>query len=190
MSYTMKKTDFIRECFYAVLSDGKPHRFGEILVYTQEQSKGTPFEGEIDNSIGQAFNMIIGYPDSEYERVRHGVYQKRSPNMEKICTPSVEIPHTTSHDDSTLYSILDSACTLIDRMHEVFALQCEKMPEEKELFKPDYEKAAKSLDESIGSIGSWIAHMEDIQNGMEGAKAERTTEDMEEPGEEVPVMQM
>ena len=93
----MRKTDFFRDCFRTVLSDGQPHRYGEILEYTLQQSNGTRFEGELDNhNIVHAFNLIIG-PDSEYQRVRHSVYQKCTPETELRPFPSKMVqPQMTS----------------------------------------------------------------------------------------------
>ncbi len=183
MSYAMKKTDFIRDCFYAVLSDGKPHRYGEILEYALQRSKGTQFEGELDNhNIVHAFNLIIG-PGCEYQRVRHGVYQKCAPEVEQHTVP---IQSGAIQNDLSLYPILDSACALIDRMHNAFSLLCEAHPEARDLMRPSYDMAAKHLDQSIDGISAWIAQMEDMANGMDASEGEET----EDAEDEAPVMRM
>ena len=84
---------------------------------------------------------------------------------------------------------MDSACELIGRMHDVFSLLCEANPEARELMQPNYDMAAKHIDQSIDGISSWIAHMEDIANGMDTAEGEEA-EDSEEAEDEAPLMQM
>lgn len=73
MNDKIKKSEFICDCFKAVLSDGKPHRYREILNYTRQQAKETKFDEEIEqNNMVQYINTLIGKSDSKYERVRHG----------------------------------------------------------------------------------------------------------------------
>ncbi len=177
---TLNKTEFVRNCFSAVLSDGQPHHASEIQQYVYQQAKGTPYEGQIEHgNIIQAFYRIIG-SGSEYQRIRRGVYQK--------CAPTAEASTIPSRKDG-LYSILDSACELIDQMHSTFSALCEKMPEAKELIEPDYKMAAKCLDQSILGISAWIAHMEDIADGIESVEGEETEIAMGD-AIEAPTMQM
>ncbi len=160
MSEAKRKADFVRDCFCAVLNDGQPHRYREILEYTRQQAHGTEFEGTIEpNNILFAFDSLIGSPDSEYERVRHGVYQKRTPE-------SVMQSKAVGEGDD-LHDILDAACDLQEKMESTFARLCKKLPEAVELIQPDYAFAMERLDQSIDGISGWLAHMEDIADGEE-----------------------
>ncbi len=135
---TLNKTEFVRNCFSAVLSDGQPHHASEIQKYVYQQSKGTPYEGQIEHcNIIQAFYRTVG-PGSGYQRIRRGVYQKCGPTVKTITAPS--------RKDGSLDSILDSACELFEQMHSTFYALCEKIPEAKELIEQDYTMAAKHLD--------------------------------------------
>lgn len=79
MNDNIKKADFICDCVKAVLSDGEPHRYREILNYTRLKAKGTRFDGEIEqNNMVQYINALIVKSDSRYERVRHGIYQMKT----------------------------------------------------------------------------------------------------------------
>lgn len=171
MSEAKRRTGFVRDCFRAVLNDGEPHRYREILEYARQQAQGTEFEGEIEpNNIVLAFNALIGNADSEYERVRHGIYQKRTPESVMQSTSVIE--------GDTLYDILDAACDLHTKMKSAFARLSEKLPEAIDLIQPDSQFALEHLDQSIDGISGWIAHMEDIADGEELTESEAPTMQM------------
>lgn len=171
MSEAKRRNDFVCDCFRTMLNDGEPHRYREILEYARQQAQGTEFEGEIEpNNIVLAFNALIGSPDSEYERVRHGIYQKR--------TPESVMQSTAISEGDALYDILDTACDLYAKMKSTFVRLSEKLPEATELIQPDYQFALERLDQSIDGISGWIAHMEDIADGEEITESDAPTMQM------------
>lgn len=154
MNDKMKKSDFICDCFKAVLSDGEPHRYREILNYTRQQAKGTRFDGEIEqNDMVQYFNALIGKPDSKYERVRHGIYQKKTP--QRIAESAMD----TQSD--RLYSMLDCACNLKEQMKTAYTVCCQTFPEMRADLSGEFKHTLDSLDESINGLSAWIAKMDD-----------------------------
>ncbi len=159
MNYTTNQSDFVRNCFQAVLSDGKPHRYREILEYTRQQALGTEFEGKIEaNNMVQSFGLLLGRPESEYERVRHGIYQK--------CAPEAVVQSTAISEMDGIYGVLDAACALQEQMKAAFDQICEKLPIAQDVLRQDYQFAFERLDQSIDGISGWLARMEDIADGM------------------------
>ena len=79
MDNNISKAEFLRNCFKEMLDDGKPHRYRELLEFARQQIQGTRFEEKIQpNLFIQYVNSVIKKPDSDYERVQFGIYQKKS----------------------------------------------------------------------------------------------------------------
>ena len=113
MNDNTKKADFISDCVKALLSDGEPHRYREILNYTRLKAKGTRFDGEIEqNNMVQYINALIGKSDSRYERVRHGIYQMKT--SQRIAESALD------NQFDKLYSMLDCACDLKEQMKKAY----------------------------------------------------------------------
>ena len=105
MDNNISKAEFLRNCFKEMLDDGKPHKYRELLEFARQQIQGTRFEEKIQpNLFIQYVNSVIKKPDSNYERVQFGIYQKKSPQKQ------LEIKADNELD--RLYSMLDCSCAL------------------------------------------------------------------------------
>jgi len=83
MDNNISKAEFLRNCFKEMLDDGKPHRYRELLEFARQQIQGTRFDEKIQpNLFIQYVNSVIKKPDSNYERVQFGIYQKKSPQKQ------------------------------------------------------------------------------------------------------------
>lgn len=154
MSYAQTKADFVRDCFRDILSDGEPHRYREILDYIREQAEGTEFEGTFEqNNMVVDIRPLIGNTDSEYARIKHGIYQLKPPE---------EIIDTASDGQKgDFYSLLDHFCELQNELQDTIAEYGKAFPDAPKFIATDYQYAEKCLDESINGISAWIAHIED-----------------------------
>lgn len=156
MNDNIKKADFICDCVKAVLSDGEPHRYREILNYTRQQAKGTRFDGEIEqNNMVQYINALIGKSDSRYERVRHGIYQMKT--SQRIAESALD------NQFDKLYSMLDCACDLKEQMKKAYTECCNTFPEMRADLSGEFKYTLDSLNESINGLSAWIAKMDDLE---------------------------
>ena len=111
MDNNISKAEFLRNCFKEMLDDGKPHRYRELLEFARQQIQGTRFDEKIQpNLFIQYVNSVIKKPDSDYERVQFGIYQKKSPQRK------LEIKSDNELD--RLYSMLDCSCALKEQMEK------------------------------------------------------------------------
>lgn len=172
MNDNIKKADFICDCVKAVLSDGEPHRYREILNYTRLKAKGTKFDGEIEqNNMVQYINALIGKSDSRYERVRHGIYQMKT--SQRIAESALD------NQFDKLYSMLDCACDLKEKMKKAYTECCNTFPEMRADLSGEFKHTLDSLNESINGLSAWIAKMDDLE-----------LDDSDEIEDEVPEMYM
>lgn len=170
MDNNISKAEFLRNCFKKMLGDGKPHRYRELLEFARQQAQGTKFDGEIPpNLFIQYVNTVIKKADSDYERVRFGIYQKKSPQRK------LEIRSDNELD--RLYSMLDCSCALKDQMEKAYTDCCIVFPENREELAGTFKHTFESLDEAINGLSAWVAYMEDLSDMI----YEETDDEFEAP---------
>lgn len=157
MDNNISKAEFLRNCFKEMLDDGKPHRYRELLDFARQQIQGTRFDEKIQpNLFIQYVNGVIKKPDSDYERVQFGIYQKKSPQRK------LEIKSDNELD--RLYSMLDCSCALKEQMEKAYTDCCVVFPENREELAGTFKHTYESLDESINGLSAWLAYMEDLSD--------------------------
>lgn len=170
MDNDISKAEFLRNCFKKMLDDGKPHRYRELLGFARQQIQGTRFDEKIQpNLFIQYVNSVIKKPDSDYERVQFGIYQKKSPQRK------LEIKSDNELD--RLYSMLDCSCALKEQMEKAYADQCAVFPENRDELAGAFKHTFESLDESINGLSVWLAYMEDLSDMI----CEETDDETEAP---------
>lgn len=144
------------------------------MNYTRLKAKRTKFDGEIEqNNMVQYINALIGKSDSRYERVRHGIYQIKSP--QRIAESALD------NQFDKLYSMLDCACDLKEQMKKAYTECCNTFPEMRADLSGEFKHTLDRLDESINGLSAWIAKMDDL---------ELECYDETEDESEIPTMQM
>ncbi len=151
------KAAFVRNCFKELLSDGKPHRYSEIVDYASKRAKGTEYYGGINRTaVVLDIKPLLNKVDSEYIRVRHGYYQMRTP--ESIL--SIE----TESQGNNLYSALDNATTLRNQLSNIRTECCAAFPEISDKINSAFRIADTCLDKCIDGISFWMADIEDLSD--------------------------
>lgn len=154
---SMTKTAFVRSCFEEVLSDGKPHRYSEIVDYTSTKAIGTEFCGGINKTAVVLYiKPLIDKADSKYLRMRHGYYQQRTPEM----MLAVEI----ENQGSNLSSLLDKAVDLQKQLIKVHTKCCKAFPAGSNNFSSAYTIAKDGIEKCIDGLSFWIADFEDLSD--------------------------
>ncbi len=151
------KAGFVRNCFRELLSDGKPHRYSEIVEYTTKKARGTEFFGGINKTaVVLDIKPLINKPDADYLRVRHGYYQMK--------TPEVMLTIATEKQGNNLYSALDNATALREQLANIRIECCDAFPEISDKINSAYKIADACLDKCIDGLSFWMADIEDISS--------------------------
>lgn len=76
----ISRSQFFKKAAKELLADGQPHSYGEIVQYIRTQAKGTCLDGSIEsNNVWQSLRSMMQEPESPYQKVKWGTYQKGSP---------------------------------------------------------------------------------------------------------------
>lgn len=157
---THDKSVFLRETAKALLEDGQPHSYGEIVKFIRGQAEGTNWEGQIEvNNVWHVLDDLVRSPDSPYGKARRGVYQK---NTLGILPPSAP-PQAVS-----LYDILDQAVDLLEKL-EQFHNTAQNNPDSalnSEMLNTIYASTFREFDHGVDWLTYWLAEIED-QNQKE-----------------------
>ena len=74
------KKEFQIEAAKALLADGQPHSYAEIVQHIRSQAEGTVLEGRIDyGNVWYSLRSMMEEPGSHYQKAGWGAYQKDPP---------------------------------------------------------------------------------------------------------------
>ncbi len=137
----------------AMLADGKPHRYGEIVEYVRQQAVGSELEGHIEiNNVWSVLQRMIKAPESPFKKVDRGIYQQFPPL-------SLEDKQITD-----LHGFLDQVIELQAKMEAFHEVQKNSLytADEQDRIARICTQVTKELDMAIDGLSCWIAEMDDI----------------------------
>lgn len=110
----ISRSQFFKKAAKELLADGQPHSYGEIVQYIRTQAKGTCLDGSIEsNNVWQSLRSMMQEPESPYQKVKWGTYQKGSP-QNLNAKPVMD----TRDLQREIYQIVDQTVGLLDRFEE------------------------------------------------------------------------
>ena len=96
----------------ALLADGQPHSYAEIVQHIRSQAEGTVLEGRIDyGNVWYSLRSMMEEPGSHYQKAGWGAYQKDPP--QRI---TAEPSQDAKDGQSEIYQIMDQAAELLERI--------------------------------------------------------------------------
>ena len=105
------KKEFQIEAAKALLADGQPHSYAEIVQHIRSQAEGTVLEGRIDyGNVWYSLRSMMEEPGSHYQKAGWGAYQKDPP--QRI---TAEPSQDAKGGQSEIYQIMDQAVELLER---------------------------------------------------------------------------
>lgn len=105
------KKEFQIEAAKALLADGQPHSYAEIVQHIRSQAEGTVLEGRIDyGNVWYSLRSMMEEPGSHYQKAGWGAYQKDPP--QRI---TAEPSQDAKDGQSEIYQIMDQAVELLER---------------------------------------------------------------------------
>ena len=105
------KKEFQIEAAKALLADGQPHSYAEIVQHIRSQAEGTVLEGRIDyGNVWYSLRSMMEEPGSHYQKAGWGAYQKDPP--QRI---TAEPAQDVKDGQSEIYQIMDQAVELLER---------------------------------------------------------------------------
>ena len=85
------KKEFQIEAAKALLADGQPHSYAEIVQHIRSQAEGTVLEGRIDyGNVWYSLRSMMEEPGSHYQKAGWGAYQKDPPQRRMPRTARVK----------------------------------------------------------------------------------------------------
>lgn len=161
-----EKSVFLRETAKALLDDGQPHSYGEIVKFIRGQAEGTNWEGQVEvNNVWHVLDDLVSSPDSPYGKARRGVYQKNALDT---------LPPATRPQEVSLYDILDQAVDLLEKL-EQFHNAAQNNPDPAlnvEMLNTIYASTFWQFDRGVDWLTYWLAEIEDQKEDMQNAVSE------------------
>ena len=133
------KKEFQIEAAKALLADGRPHSYAEIVQHIRSQAEGTVLEGRIDyGNVWYSLRSMMEEPGSHYQKAGWGAYQKDPP--QRI---TAEPAQDAKDGQSEIYQIMD--------------------PSGQETFTAIRQQIMQNLDGTVTGLSCWAAELEDLQ---------------------------
>ena len=173
----ISRSQFFKKAAEELLADGQPHSYGEIVQYIRTQAKGTCLDGSIEsNNVWQSLRSMMQEPESPYQKVKWGTYQKGSP-QNLNAKPVMD----TRDLQREIYQIVDQTVGLLDRFEE-YCSAAQKdidLADGHEVFTAIHRQISHSLDNAITGLSCWVAELENIQEKHEtGHLHHKETDDL------------
>lgn len=155
------KKEFQIEAAKALLADGQPHSYAEIVQHIRSQAEGTVLEGRIDyGNVWYSLRSMMEEPGSHYQKAGWGAYQKDPP--QRI---TAEPAQDVKDGQSEIYQIMDQAVELLERFESYSSrVQGElNLTSGQETFSAIRQQIMQNLDGTVTGLSCWAAELEDLQ---------------------------
>ena len=149
------KKEFQIEAAKALLADGQPHSYAEIVQHIRSQAEGTVLEGRIDyGNVWYSLRSMMEEPGSHYQKAGWGAYQK-DPPQRITADPSQD----AKDGQSEIYQIMDQAVELLERFESYSSrVQGElNLTSGQETFTAIRQQIMQNLDGTVTGLSCWLS---------------------------------
>ncbi len=152
----LSKTEFIQNCFKELLNDGQPHKYSEIVEYTKQKSLPTEFCDGIDRTgVVLYIGSLLKGDNAEYVRLKHGLYQKKTPEL--ILNKNIEV------QGSSIFSVVDDITEMQKYLKTICNDGCAAFPQIKDNIQSAFKTIDECLDRCIDELSFCMADIENLE---------------------------